>query len=153
MRIVLSLVLMTGLAPVGQGAPEKPQPAKPAVPILTAGAVFRSALEQVTSACPERGYDVATPVTSLEAGLRHLKKTSAQPILAMAERGGMVLLCDLRRAGRQDRCAGVHDLGIRHQATRPARHHVGRLVIPDPTSCAAERLRSLVGPAARNVMS
>src|SRR5262249_6052799 len=88
MRIVLSLVLLTGLAPVGQGAPEKPQPAKPAVPVLTAGAVFRSALEQVTSASPELGYDIATPVTSLEAGLRHVKKTSDQPILAMAERGG-----------------------------------------------------------------
>ena len=88
MRIVLSLVLLTGLVSVGHGVPENPKPAKPAVPVLTAGAVFRSALEQVTSASPKLRYNIATPITSLEAGLRHLKKTSDKPILAMAERGG-----------------------------------------------------------------
>ena len=88
MRIVLSLVLLTGLALASQGAPEKPQPAKPAVPVLKAGAVSRNALEQVASASPELGYDVPTPVTSLKAGLLHVKKTSARPIHAMAERGG-----------------------------------------------------------------
>jgi len=88
MRIVLSLVLLTGLALVSQGAPEKPQPAKPAVPVLKAGAVIGNALEQVTSASPELGYDVPTPVTSLKAGLLHVKKISDRPILALAERRG-----------------------------------------------------------------
>ena len=88
MRIVPSLVLLTGLALVSQGAPEKPQPPKPAVPVLRANAVMTAALEQVTSASPELGYDVPTPVTSLEAGLLQVKKTSDRPILAMAERGG-----------------------------------------------------------------
>ena len=88
MRIVLSLVLLAGLALVSQGALEKPRPAKPAVPVLTAGAVMRNALKQVTSASPELGHEVPTPVASLEAGLLHLKKTSDRPILAMAERGG-----------------------------------------------------------------
>jgi hypothetical protein len=88
MRIVLSLVLLTGLALVSQGGPQKPQPAKPAVPVLKAEAVSRNALEQVTSASPELGSDVPTPVTSLEAGLPLVKKTSGRPIFAMAERGG-----------------------------------------------------------------
>jgi hypothetical protein len=88
MRIAISLVLLTGLALVSQGAPEKPQPARPAVPVLKADAVYSNALKQVTTASPELGYDVPTPVTSLEAGLLHLKKTSDRPILAMAERGG-----------------------------------------------------------------
>jgi hypothetical protein len=88
MRIVLSLVLLTGLALVSQGASEKLQPAKPAVPVLKANGVMRNALEQVTSASPKLGYDVRTPVTSLEAGLLHVKKTSDRPILAMAEREG-----------------------------------------------------------------
>jgi hypothetical protein len=88
MRIFLSLVLLTGLALVSQGAPEKPQPAKPAVPVLKATAVMSNALKQVTSASKELGYDVPTPVASLEAGLLQVKKTSDRPILAMAERGG-----------------------------------------------------------------
>jgi hypothetical protein len=88
MRIVLSLVLLTGLALVSQGAPKRPQPAKPFVPVLKAGAVSRNALEQVTSASPELGYDVPTPVTSLKAGLLYVKKTSDRRIHAIAERGG-----------------------------------------------------------------
>ena len=88
MRIVLSLVLLTGLVSVGHGVPENPKPAKPAVPVLTADAVMSNALEQVTSASPQLGYDVPTRVTSLEAGLLQVKKTSDRPILAMAERGG-----------------------------------------------------------------
>ena len=88
MRIVPSLVLLTGLALVSRGAPEKPQPAKPAVPVLRANAVMTIALKQVTSASPKLGYDLAKPVTSLKAGLLQVKKTSDQPILAMAERGG-----------------------------------------------------------------
>jgi hypothetical protein len=88
MRIVLSLVLLTGLVLVSRGAPEKPQPAKPAVPVLKADAVMRIALEQVTSASPEIGYDVPTPVASLEAGLLHVRKTADRPIVAMAEREG-----------------------------------------------------------------
>ena len=88
MRIVLSLVLLTGLALVSQGAPEKSQPAKAAVPVLKADAVDSNALKQVTSASPDLGYDVPTPVTSLETGLLHVQKTSDRPILAMAERRG-----------------------------------------------------------------
>jgi hypothetical protein len=88
MRIVLSIVLLTGLALVSQGAPDKPQPAKPSVPVLRANAVMTIALKQVTSASPELGFDVATPVTSLEAGLLQVKKTTDRSILAMAERGG-----------------------------------------------------------------
>ena len=88
MRIVLSLALLTGLALVSHGALSKPRPAKPAVPVLTADAVMSNALEQVTSASPQLGYDVPTRVTSLEAGLLQVKKTSDRPIVAMAERGG-----------------------------------------------------------------
>jgi hypothetical protein len=88
MRIVLSLVLLTGLALISRGAPEKPRPAKPAVPVLRANAVMTMALKQVTSASPDLGCDVARPVTSLEAGLLQVKKTSGRPILAMAERRG-----------------------------------------------------------------
>jgi hypothetical protein len=87
MRIVLSLVLLTGLARVSQGVPEKPQPAKP-VPVLKADGVMPIALEQVTSASPELGHDVPKPVPSLKAGLLQVQKTSDRPILAMAEREG-----------------------------------------------------------------
>jgi hypothetical protein len=103
MRIVLSFVLLTGLDLVSQAAPEKPKPTKPAVPVLKAEAVVRKALEQVTSASPELGSDVPTPVTSLEAGLTHLEKTSGRPILAMAERGGWFFYAtSVARDGKTD---------------------------------------------------
>ena len=88
MRIVLSLVLLTGAALISQGAAEKRPPAKPAVPVLKADAVIPNAIEQVTSASPALGYDVPTPISSLEAGLLHVQKTADRPILAMAERAG-----------------------------------------------------------------
>jgi hypothetical protein len=86
MRPLFSLVLLTGLAVVSQGSPEKPKPAKPAVPVLKADAVYSRAVEQVTSAAPELGYRVACPVSCLEAGLHYLP--SERPILAMAESKG-----------------------------------------------------------------
>ena len=85
MRFVLPLVLLTGLAVVSQGAPEKP---RPAVPVLKAGAVYSNAVEQVTSASPKAGQELPTPVTSLEGGLRSVQKVSTRPILAMAESKG-----------------------------------------------------------------
>lgn len=88
MRIKLSVVLLTWLALISHGAPEKPQPAKPAVPVLQAGTVTRNALEQVTSACPRRGHDIPTPVNSLETGLLQVKKIYDRPVLAMVERDG-----------------------------------------------------------------
>ena len=86
MRFMFSLVLVTGLAVVSQGSPEKPQPARPAVPVLKADAVYSFAFEQVTTASPKLGYRVATPVSCLEAGL--LSMSSKPPILAMAESKG-----------------------------------------------------------------
>jgi hypothetical protein len=88
MRIVPSLVLLTGLALVGQGAPQKRQPAKPAVPVLKADAVDSNAIKQVTTASPKLGQEVPRPVASLEAGLLHVQKTSNRPILAMAQSRG-----------------------------------------------------------------
>jgi hypothetical protein len=87
MRIVLALVLLTGLAVVRDGAQEK-LPAKPTVVVLKADAVIGNAIKQVTSASPELGEDVSTAVSSLEAGLPHVQKMSDLPILAMAEREG-----------------------------------------------------------------
>jgi hypothetical protein len=96
MRIMLSLVLLTGLTAVSQGSLEKPRPANPAfsvlkadvVPVLKAGAVYSNALKQVTTASPKLGHELPTPVSSLEAGLLQVRKTCDRPILAMAESGG-----------------------------------------------------------------
>jgi hypothetical protein len=77
------LVLLVGIAVVSQGSPEKPRPAKPAVPVLRAGAVDARAIKQVTSASAELGYRIATPVSCLEGGLPYLP--SEERILAMAE--------------------------------------------------------------------
>jgi len=85
MRLTLPLVLLTGLAVVSQGAPEKP---RPAVPVLKADAVYSSAVEQVTSAPPDLGHELPTPVSSLEGGLRSVQKVSTRPILAMSESKG-----------------------------------------------------------------
>jgi hypothetical protein len=88
MRIALSLVLLTGLALVSQTAPKKPQPAKPAVPVLKANAVFPNAVQQVTSASPKLGFKAPTPISSLKSGLVQVRKTVDRPIVAMAERDG-----------------------------------------------------------------
>ena len=88
MRGVLSLVFLTGFALVCRGAQEKCRPARPAVPVLKAVAVDKNALKQVTTAAPKMGAEVSTPVSSLEAGLPHARKTADRPILAMAESGG-----------------------------------------------------------------
>jgi hypothetical protein len=88
MHIMFSLVLLTGLAVVTQGSPEKPRPARPAVPVLKADSVYSNAIKQVMSASPELGFEVPMPVSSLEAGLLHVQKTSDRPIRAMAESKG-----------------------------------------------------------------
>jgi hypothetical protein len=88
MPVLFSLVLWAGLADLSQGSPEKPLPVKIAVPVLKADAVFSNAIEQVATASPKLGYEVPTPVSSLEAGLFQVQKTSDRPILAMAEAGG-----------------------------------------------------------------
>jgi hypothetical protein len=85
MRVMLSLALLTGFAVMSGGSPEKPPPA---VPVLKAGAVDSNAIKQVTSASPKHGSEVPAPVASLEAGLPHVQKISARPILAMAESKG-----------------------------------------------------------------
>jgi hypothetical protein len=85
---VLPLVLLTVAAPLGRGAAEEPPPAKPAVPVLKADAVYSAALKQVTSASPKLGSDVPTPVSSLKAGLPAVQRIAGRPILAMAERQG-----------------------------------------------------------------
>jgi hypothetical protein len=81
-----SLVLLAGLAVMSQGGPEKPRPAKPTVPVLGADAVCGMIVNQVTTASPELGYMVATPVSCLEEGL--LRVPSEERILAMAESEG-----------------------------------------------------------------
>jgi hypothetical protein len=83
---MLSLALLIGFAALSQGSPEKPRPAKPAVPVLKADAVQSLIVKQVTSASPELGYRVAAPLSCLEAGL--LAMPSERPILAMAEAKG-----------------------------------------------------------------
>jgi hypothetical protein len=103
MRIILSLVLLTGIALVSPGAQEKSQPAKPAVPVLSAKAVMTIALKQVISASPELGHDLPTPVTSLESGLGQVKKISKLPILAMAEKEGWFFYAtSVARDGKTD---------------------------------------------------
>jgi hypothetical protein len=82
---MFSLVLLTGLAVVSQGSPEKPQPA---VPVVKVDFVYPSIFEQVTSASPEVGYKIPTPVSSLEGGLPHVQKASKRPITAMFESKG-----------------------------------------------------------------
>jgi len=79
---------LTGLAVLSRGSPEKREPARPSVPVLKANAVFSSAIEQVTTASPKRGFEVPSSVCSLQEGLLHLQKTSERPILAMAESEG-----------------------------------------------------------------
>jgi len=88
MRIVLSLVLLTGLGLVGQATPQKSQPDKAAVPVLKADAVDSSAIKQVTTASPKLGHEIPTRVASLEKGLMHVQKISNEPILAMAQSSG-----------------------------------------------------------------
>jgi hypothetical protein len=88
MRTVLSLVLLTGLAPVGRGNPEEPRPAAPAVPVLRADAVDPLAVRQLAAAAPTAGHSIPTPVSSLEGGLPHVQSVSERPIVAMAESGG-----------------------------------------------------------------
>src|SRR5262249_36913670 len=73
MRFTLSLVLLTGLAVVSQGSPEKPQPGQPAVPVVKADAVSSFAANQlvnvVRSKTPKSDYEAPTPVSSLQEGL------------------------------------------------------------------------------------
>jgi hypothetical protein len=88
MRILFSLVLLTALPVVSQGSPTTRLPARTAVPVLKAAAVYSNAIKQVTTASPKLGHELATPVSSLDAGLLHVRKTSDRPILAMAESGG-----------------------------------------------------------------
>jgi hypothetical protein len=88
MRVMLSLVVLTGLAVVSRGSPEKLRFAKLAVPVLNAAAVDANALKQVTTASPKLGHEVPTAASSLETGLLHVQKTYDRPILAMAESGG-----------------------------------------------------------------
>jgi hypothetical protein len=88
MRIMFSLVLLTGLAVVSRGSPEKPRAADPAVPVLKAASVYSSAIKQVATASPKLGQELPAPVSSLEAGLLQVRKTCDRPILAMAESGG-----------------------------------------------------------------
>jgi hypothetical protein len=88
MRLMFSLVLLTGLAVVSPGSSKQPRSAKPAVPVLKADAVYSDAIKQVVTASPKLGFEVPSPVSSLKAGLLYVQKTSGQPILAMAESGG-----------------------------------------------------------------
>ena len=88
MRVLYSLVLLTGLAVVSQACPVTARLARPAVPVLKAEAADPIALKQVTSAPLKVGHELSTPVTSLEAGLLQVRKTSDRPVLAMAESGG-----------------------------------------------------------------
>ena len=92
MRFMFSLVLLTGLAVVSQGSPQKPQPGKPAVPVVKADLVTTFATNQLLSAVqsvtPKAGYDLPTPVSSLQEGLPYVQKAFKRPILAMAESEG-----------------------------------------------------------------
>ena len=88
MPFMFSVVLLTGLAVVGLGSPEKTPPAKPAVPVLKANAVDSNAMKQVRSASPKLGTKVPKPVSSLKAGLHYVQKTADRQIFAMAESGG-----------------------------------------------------------------
>ncbi len=87
MRLMCSLVLLTGLAVVSQGSPDNPQPAKAAVPVVN-DVVDPLAFRQLTSATPNVVYQAPAPVTSLESGLSYVRKVSNRPIIAMSESKG-----------------------------------------------------------------
>src|SRR5262245_60366977 len=92
MRFTFSLVLLTGLAVVSQGSPEKPQPSKPAVPVVKADAVISFTANQLVNvvrrSTPIAGHEASTPVSSLQEGLPFVQKAFKRPIVAMAESEG-----------------------------------------------------------------
>jgi hypothetical protein len=75
-----SLVLLTGLAVVGQGSSQQPKPARPAVPVVKDAIVLFNFGPR-----PKVVYEAPAPVTSLEGGLPYVQKASKLPILAMSE--------------------------------------------------------------------
>ena len=83
MRPMSSLALLAGFALVGQGSPEKPEPARPAVPVVKDATVLFHAGHQ-KSPLNVVG-EAPAPVTSLERGLPYVQKASRQPILGMSE--------------------------------------------------------------------
>jgi hypothetical protein len=85
MRFMLALVLLTGLAAVSRGFPEK---IEPAVPVLKADAADPLAFKQLISASQKLGSRAPAPVNSLKGGLPYVRKVSKHPILAMAESRG-----------------------------------------------------------------
>jgi hypothetical protein len=84
MRFTCSLVLLAGFAAVSPGSAEKPQPARPAVPVVK-DAILLLVFESGTSARSKGIYETPAPVTSLAEGFPYAQKASRRPILAMSE--------------------------------------------------------------------
>jgi hypothetical protein len=85
MRIATSLVVFAALAVQSPGSPEKPPSTNSTISVCKAKVVCPMVFEQVTTAPPESGITVASPASSIEAGLVQVRKVSPLPIVAMAE--------------------------------------------------------------------
>jgi len=84
MRFTYSLGLLAGLVAVSLGNPAKPQPTRPAVPVVK-DAILLLSFESGTSARSKGVPETPAPVTSLAEGLPYAQKASRRPILAMSE--------------------------------------------------------------------
>src|SRR5262245_26241117 len=84
MRFTYSLVLLAGLTAISLGNPAKPQPARPAVPVVK-DAILLLSFESGPSTHPKGISETPAPVTSLADGLPYVQKASRLPILAMSE--------------------------------------------------------------------